>query len=830
MSGPFGSSQWMYNAGGGFYPTQINDSLRGNEADSPYLNRTPSSASNRRTYTISAWVKPALEVATFSILGAGSSGSAYYIFGIEGDDLYFEETSSGGALRANRKLRDPSAWYHLMAAVDSTQATAANRIKLYVNGIQETSFSSETYMSQNRESSYINNTSVHYIGHSPAQGSHYLNGYIAEVNFIDGTALDPTSFGETKSGIWIPKDTSGLTFGTNGFRLAFANSAAIGDDTSGNTNDWTANNLVASDVVPDSPTNNFAVMNILDDNYASPKFTYSEGNLKYTYGYSGTGFDRVFGTIAISPDDTNKYYFEFTGNVTNEQMQWGVVSTDSLAYSIADRDNGLSATANASQLRWVSYLSAPYLYRIDSSTTSEGTLLSTSNGNAANGAIYSLVYDADAGKFYAWFNGVEFTGQNYAAGTSLWATMDTSKTYMVMMYQGDGGVSTKSGNMTANFGQDSSFAGAKARQGNTDANGLGDFYYPVPDGALALCTANLPQGAIDPANDETPEDYFNTLLYTGNGADGRALTGVGFQPDWTWIKSRNVSRDHKITDSVRGVNKELGSHTTAAEVTRTNGLSVFGSDGFTVGSESGYNNSGDTFVAWNWKAGGTAVSNTDGSITSQVSAAPDAGFSIVTYASTTGTVGHGLTQAPEAIIMKGRNVSDQWTVGHKDLAGGSSPWNYGIPLNTTASTQTNSGFWNNTAPTSTVFSQGSWDSGYNKVAYCFHSVDGFSKVGSYVGNSSTDGTFVHTGFRPAWVLVKSTSSGTQWMIYDTNRLGYNVDNNTLTADDNVAEKTDNDVDLLSNGFKWRRSSPNFNQSTYIYLAFAEQPFKYANAR
>jgi len=627
--------------------------------------------------------------------------------------------------------------------------------------------------------------------------------------------------------------------------MAFADTrnAAFWKDTSGEGNDWQPNNLVFNDVVPDSNSNNFATMNILDDNYASPKFSYSEGNLKYTYGYTGAGFDRVFGSIAISPNDTNKYYFEFTGNVTNEQMQWGVVSTDSLAYSVADRDNGLSATANASQLRWVSYLSAPYLYRIDSSTTDEGTLLTTSNGNAANGDIYSLVYDADAGKFYAWFNGVEFTGQNYAAGTSLWATMDTSKTYMVMMYQGDGGVTTKSGNMTANFGQDSSFAGAKARQGNTDANGLGDFYYPVPDGALALCTANLPRGAINTLNDETPEDYFNTVLYSGNSTNNTPIT-VGFQPSMTWIKTRSVVRDHRLMDAVRGATAGVYPNLTNAE--GGSPLISFDTDGFTLNNTDNYNNSGETYAAWNWKAGGTGVSNTDGSITSTVSVGATSQqnwFSIVSYTgnNTDGaTVGHGLGVVPSLIITKSRSATSLtgWMTKHKDLAS-----NYNVALNKTdAAWNPSSNGWVGDLTSDTTFSlengtvngNNANQSGVTYIAYCFANAENLCRVGSYVGNGSTDGTFVYTGFRPAFLITKHISSG-NWAMWDNRRDPENVIDNLLYPNLSHAQNTGTDrFDFLSNGFKCKNTNDanawNASGVEYLFLSIAEQPFKFANAR
>jgi hypothetical protein len=333
--------------------------------------------------------------------------------------------------------------------------------------------------------------------------------------------------------------------------------------------------------------------------------------------------------------------------------------------------------------------------------------------------------------------------------------------------------------------------------------------------------------------------FMNATLWTGTGV-ARTITngepGASFQSDMVWIKARNQTYDHQIWDIVRGPLVKVAPNSTAVESSIANSVTAFNSNGFSLGDTATVNLSGGTFVGWNWKAGGTAVSNTAGSITSSVSANTTSGFSVVTYTSTTGTVGHGLGVAPAMIIMKGRNVSDQWTVGHTSLNGGSSPWNYGIPLNTTASTQTNSGFWNNTAPTSTVFSQGSWDSGYTKVAYCWAPIAGYSAFGSYTGNGSADGPFVYLGFRPRFIMWKRSDSTGDWTIFDTSRNTYNYADLQLNPNTSGAEQVTGGgferIDFLSNGFKIRSTDSYINASggTYIYACFAENPFKYANAR
>jgi len=276
----------------------------------------------------------------------------------------------------------------------------------------------------------------------------------------------------------------------------------------------------------------------------------------------------------------------------------------------------------------------------------------------------------------------------------------------------------------------------------------------------------------------------------------------------------------------------LASESTTSEYTSIAGrdLASFDSDGFTVGVPENFgstNTSGDSIVAWAWKANGSGSTNTAGSITSTVSANTTSGFSIVTYASTTGTVGHGLGVVPSMIIMKGRNVTDQWAVYH--ISTGNT---IAIPLNTTGSGDVNSAFWNNTTPTSTVFSQGSWDSGYNKVAYCFAPIAGYSAFGIYTGNLSTNGPFVFTGFRPRFVMIKRTSGLGNWQMYDTSANPYNVTGNYQTANLSNAEEYYASIDILSNGFKLRNVDTGINGSadTYIYACFAENPFKTSLAR
>ena len=334
---------------------------------------------------------------------------------------------------------------------------------------------------------------------------------------------------------------------------------------------------------------------------------------------------------------------------------------------------------------------------------------------------------------------------------------------------------------------------------------------------------------------DDPTKYFNTVLYTGNAADGSSTTqdisGVGFQPDWIWLKGRDNANNHVVDDSVRGANKHLFPDLTNAENTSTNYIKSFASDGFQLGPDGAVNGNGNTYVAWNWKAGGTASSNTDGDITSSVSVNTTAGFSIVSYTGTgsNATVGHGLGVAPKVLILKSRTRSDgQWTVG-SDMLG----WSKFLFLDATSAEQTFN-LYQNTAPTSSVFYL-SGDGGVNQssgsmIGYAFAEKKGYSKFGSYTGNGNADGTFVYTGFKPAFVIVKVASGTTgNWQIQDSKRDGFN-ENKRILANVNEAEKTSQMWDQLSNGFKIRVTSGDANGSgnSYIYMAFAESPFVNSN--
>ena len=795
----------FFGGGGeaGFYPDKINQSLRFNDDDSAYLSRTPASAGNRKTWTWSGWVKRGnlnVDAMLFSAGGATANTTQFYVRSNNCIDLVVRVGGSNVTrLITNSVFRDTSAWYHIALSVDTTQSTASDRYKIYVNGVDQLDYgySTETYSAQNVEG-FVNNTSTHYIGRY--FGGLYHDGYMAEVNFIDGQALDATSFGETKSGVWIPKAYEG-SYGTNGFHLDFGNSADLGNDVSGQGNDWTANNLSATDQVLDSPTNNFATLNPLSKISA----TLAQGNLYVNFSPVAEP-KRTYGTLAV---DAGKWYWEFY---------------------LSQNSNNAIGVADTSEGGVVTFSTATNFLYIGDGTKAHTSVLPYSTGFATNDII-GVGFDGDQGRITFYKNGV-------SQGEAFNTIPSGVKFAPVLIYNQTGTVQ----DTIANFGQDSSFAGNKTPQGNTDANGIGDFYYAPPAGALALCTANLPEPVIGPNSATLSDEHFNTLVWSGDGTNsGRSFTGVGFQPDFMWWKKRSGATVHHLYDSIRGAgnNNELVSNGTGAEGASNaeiyGYLSSFDSDGFTgtAGTDGSFpvdyfNGTGSSYVAWNWKANGSGVSNTDGSITSTVSANTDAGFSIVNWTASGGasTQGHGLSQTPEMIIAKSRDNSDNWWVWFD----GYSADEY-LVLNGTSAKASYTSIWGET-PTSTTFgvTASSFASGA-AIAYCFHSVDGFSKFGSYTGNGSTDGPFVFCGFKPAFVMVKRTDATGQWTIWDGERDQHNYAEKTLFPNLSNAEESGNSFerwDLLSNGFKLRSNGrANVSGGTHIFMAFSENPFKYS---
>ena len=809
MSGPFGSPQWMYSSG--FYTHEIDDSVRFDS--NSQLSKTPSSAGNRRTYTWSAWFKRS-KLSDSNYDGLFSAGTG----GVNRDVLYFDNadylhwngyTSSGYDFqyKTSQQFRDPSAWYHIVLRVDTTYSDAysVDRVRIYINGEQITAFSTSTAASYNYEG-YVNNTNEHTIGSTPYDTT-YFDGYIAEVNFLDGLSYGPTIFGETKADTWIPKKYTG-SYGSNGYYLKFANPSSLGTDSSGNSNTWTVTNIVATDQVPDSPTNNWATLNPLGPRINGANYgmgTQTQGNLTVT-STSNSYYSKTSSTLF---EDGGKWYYEIRLDALQGNGGSGYVQFNIGGYYI-----------------WEVYSPATQI------VVNSGTYSITA---FSDGDILMFAVDQDNGKGWFGINGSWYTvtgTPDPAAGTNPHTTFTTlSAGYGGIIGQIEIRSSTSSlhRTVTANFGQDSSFAGQATAQGNTDANGRGDFYYSPPSGFLALCSANLsdPVAAFNPAVNNSPQDHFNTVLFTANNGD-QSITGVGFAPEFIWAKSRGNAYNHDIYDIVRGTGKHVSPNTTQAETSDPDTIKSFDSDGFTLGVDSNANYGTAASVAWNWKLGGSGSSNSDGTISSTVSANTDAGVSVVTYnGSSAGTVGHGLGSTPKIVIQKVMNqAGDYWWVGTTAIDGS---LDY-FKLNDTDA-KADSGY---TAPTSSVFSNVTFSGATSNVAYCFAEVEGFSKIGSYTGNGNADGPFINCGFRPAFVMTKRTDAVSNWTLWDNTRDSYNAGERTLMANDSAAEESGNAYeswDLLSNGLKFRSNGrANVSSGTYIFIAFAEMPFKYANAR
>jgi hypothetical protein len=673
-----------------------------------------------------------------------------------------------------------------------------NKARIYVNGNQQT----VTYTSlTTTDDTQVNNNVIHRIAANSYALSGYFDGYMAEQYLIDGQALTPSSFGETDTttGSWKPKAYTG-TYGTNGFYLKFSDiattsgsNAGLGKDFSGNANYWTTNNISVTagttyDAMIDSPTltsatvANYAVLNPLD---TGANTTISDGNLKYVTS-SSAGVGTCRGTFGVT---SGKYYFEITAGSTANANTVGIANANmNVTTGLGDNANG-----------W-GYSNDGYVYNNGSGTNTSATW--------GSGDIAGIAFDADSGKLWFAKNNTWVLSGNPSAGTSPTFTGLTGNTFFPAVSDYGGGSTS---NLVANFGQR-------------------PFSYTPPTGFVALNTYNLPDSTIVKGN-----TVMDATLYTGNGSTQTITNAAGFKPDLVWNKGRSSAVDNCLTDSNRGANKQLVSNTTGAELTYTNQVTAFNSNGFSLGADNlGYSNfSGVTYVGWQWQAGqGSTSSNTSGSITSTVSVNATAGFSIVTYTGTgaNATVGHGLGVAPKMIICKNRTDVISWLIYHSSL--GATKY---LEFNTSAAV-TATPAWNNTEPTSSLFTVGTYTnnngSGKAIVAYCWAEIAGFSKFGSYTGNGSTDGPFVFTNLKPRFIMIKRTDTTSNWTILDTAREGYNVDNDPLYPNLSDAEGTTDLADILSNGFKLRSTdaSVNANTGTYIYAAYAENPFKNANAR
>ena len=730
-----------------------------------------------------------------------------------GPYMYFSDTETlyvnngaGGEISTDM---DVGTWYHVAYVRDGEV------IRLYKDGVQVGSATESTF-SDTTDRSVV-------IGRSQSYSDYYYKGYVDEVRisnscrYPDGTTF--TTFGQDGGTIASPTP---FTADANTKLLIHSNwDGGLGADSSGNYNTFTPTNLVATDQMIDTPTNNWCTYNPLAPMWGtignSP--TLSEGNLKLV---TSSGWRGARSTFVVPK--TGKFYAEFLadGASTGSARVFGLTPGNQDSYT----DTGVYA--------WFSDNSTIRYSNVD---------LTNSSTAVVTGDIAAIYVNDGEVKLYR-NNTLEYTFT-----TNLSAVDDD-----YFFYGMSAGTTAE---VNANFGQDSSFSGEKTAQNNDDSgDATADWYYAPPAGVESLCTDNLSDPEI-----ALPGEYFNTVLYTGDGAADHEITGVGFQPDFSWVKMRSSTGQHMLFDAIRGAGQYLVSNNNEEDKTDASSLLSFDSDGISVGSGYHVNSNTATFANWNWKAGGAPTAdndNTSGAMDAnsvalngslQASYTPEgspsiyptkmsinttAGFSIIEYDgnSTAGaTLPHGLTQAPDITFVKELTYVDNWVSFAEPLGNTKALF---LDQDNAAGTHTT--YWNDTSPSSTVITlgtDGKANSSRPHIMYAFHSVEGYSKVGSYTGNANADGPFVYTGFKPAMVIIKQTTTA-NWFIFDDARDTYNVVEDTLKPSTNDAETDVDTLDFVSNGFKLRNnsgtSSTNDSGVSILYLAFAESPFKTSNAR
>ena len=759
---------------------EIEKSLRFEESDNTYLSASPTF--NTKKYTFSVWVKP-VKKGGGCLLGYNSVGNNRQTFSYgDYEGVWANQLRKGGSTQSQYDtiayFRDMTSWYHVVYVWDTDNGTQADRFIVYVNNVRQ-SMNQYTGTSSG-VTGYIGDGSTINIGKS-TDGYSKARFYLADYHLIDGQAYDASYFGFTdaQTGQWRPKKYTG-SYGSGGFHLEFKDTSNLGKDTSGNANNWTANNFSVSagygnDSLEDTPTNNFCVMNGEGDN---DNITCTNGGLQLTQANTSVGC-RIRGTHAMPPN-TGKYYYEMEIQ-TGASYNFGMKGIERL---------GSHTSGNDGRISYYGY----------NGNKSDESGASSYGASYVAGDTVAILYDSDSGEVYFYKNGTSqglaFTGVN-------------DRTYLPFVYLDNYGTNPV---VHMNFGQR-------------------PFKYTQPTGSQKLSSKNLATPV--PAGIVKPQRHFGVLSWSGNDGS-QTIDGLEFTPDFVWVKARRSGEHHFFTDIIRGAGHRLQSSSQAVESDRSSEFTSFVRGGFTIaGTHNEINGGGVNIIGMCWKAGGAAVANSDGSIASQVSANQEAGFSIVTWtgnATSGATVGHGLGEAPACIFLKGRNFEDHWAVYHKGIGTSLSDSNRKlIKLNDEGVYQTSTGYWNDTSPTSSVFSLGN-DQRTNKntgtfVAYCWTEIPGYSKFGGYTGNGSTHGTYVSLGFRPAFLVIRRTDSGNNWRTFDSTRSTYNEVDKRLYLDTNNDESTGSDIDFLSDGFKLRNTDNGMNTSsgTYLYMAWAEEP-------
>jgi len=847
------------------YDYQIANSVRMNGSDQ-YFNRTAgSTATNNDKKAISLWYKRT---------GTTGNTASTYLLSCQQDDLaalfindgavadnvgYF--TSNGGQNGKSKFLkRDFSAWYHLVFLYDSTESTGIDRVKFYINGVHYTTADStfwnidnNGYPDSGAHIGFGKGSNDNNIGRYQYNGSGYYTGYLADFVMIDGGTVPSISdFGETTNGVWVPKDPSGLTFGENGCWLKFESSGDLGNDSSGNNNDWTANNFAAHDQMLDSPTfsstdgngGNFATLNPVYKGVnltAGTQGTITEGNLKHSY----TNAQDASCPCTIKVPPSGKWYFEWAviagGGNAGYSPSMGII--DPNVYTMLD-----SGTNTGGLIAYVNYANQ---------VRKNGTYVATYDGSrASNGDVMGIAVDMDNGAFYASKNGTYYgisggstgdptSGASKTGAGATWTPASEFTSGMVPISQVNGGNAPV---IVVNFGQEGTFAGTETAGGNADGNGYGNFFTAPPTDYLAVCSGNLSAAGADPAEEKQPvNNYFQAITYTGDGNNGHSLTtklaaasfwgknratGAGTPTNW-WNTTGNnfgTGTELYVQFSQAGYGGSSATYQGVSNISATN---------VDVGNVGYINVSSSSYVAYLiGVAGAGAVTDTSGDIDSVRFTDADAGISIMDYtgSGTDGhTVPHGLGVKPSCVIIKNSTASNSsaWRVWF-DAYGDYN--DYGV-MNTQAAWVTSSGIFSSD-PTTTMLPLASGvtqnNSSQTYMAWVFANTEGMIKAGTYEGNGNADGAFIYTGSSIAFLLIKDADDNQDpWVVYDNKRPGYNVTEKALHPNTNAPESdsTSYSIDLLSNGFKLRTTFGGQNAThTYVYLAFSENPFKYATAR
>jgi hypothetical protein len=724
------------------------------------------------------------------IIGCREDDSNRDWFGFESDELVAHHRVNGNFKSAkvtDRKFRDYSAWYHIVYAFNSTLSNQNDRTKFYVNGVRQDVSTFNGAVTNNENVTMNKNNIVHYVGVQNLYQGGWADCYMADVHFIDDQEKDADDFGEyDDNNVWQPKKYDG-TYGTTGWHLDFADNSsttALGYDAAG-SNNWTPTNFSVSsnktnDSVIDTPTDNYAIMNPLTKAGAT---TIRDGGLHVS---------NYYGAQATIGMPEGKYYFEFEiGTKNDEHTRVGV--------------NRIDAPFNVDTNR----VEINTYGQVKIANVTQTTLSALSTGD-----VVGVAFNADTRACSFYINGT--------LGTTVTAPAISG------VYAPHCGFGTSNVDVYFNAGQQ-------------------PFQETEPTGFdKRVRTADLPDPTF-----EDPSTVFDVVTYSGNSST-QNITGLNFSPELLWIKSRSnpgSGHYHHVFDVVRGKSsgyyKSLYPNEHDQEDTYAGstygGVTTFNSNGFSlsnVGGNDHLNKSGDTYVAWAWNASSsTASTNTSGSINSSVCKNQNAGFSIVSWTGNgqNATIGHGLNAVPELIILKDRDTSRDWYVGSSYLSG--SPWLKYMSLNKSDGANSNSDiFQQGGQPTSSVFGVGQvGNASGSNIAYCFTSVEHFSRIGTYKGTGTTgDGPFVYCGFAPRFLIVKNMSAQTGWFMWDTERREHNVNQKPLRANTDNSEENHAEyaIDFLSNGFKVRaNSNANVNSNAdYLFMAFADDPFQVARAR